>query len=115
MQKPGKGSVLAYWQAEEGLKAADSMKVADQEGGVAGAVGHERHHPARRVDPTGSHPASLEAGDEADEPSVAPKVKLVLMVAKRKGHAVFPYGMQDWHWSCDACWLFLARMGLDKT
>lgn len=76
IQKPGKGTVLAYWQAEEGLKAADSMKGADQEGGVAGAVGHERHHPARRVDPTGSHPASLEAEAEADEPSLAPEVNL---------------------------------------
>lgn len=84
VQKPGKGTVLAYWQAEEGLKAADSMKEADQEGRVAGAVGHERHHPARRVDPTGSHAESLEVEAEADQPSVAPEVKLVLLVAKRK-------------------------------
>ena len=83
VQKPGKGTVLAYWQAEEGLKAADSMKEADQEGGVAGAVGHERHHPARRVDPTGSHPASLEA--EADEPSVAPEVKLCSCLQSASG------------------------------
>lgn len=94
--------MLAYWQAEEGLKAADSMKVADQEGGVAGVAGvvsHERHHPARRVDLTGSHAASLEAEAEAeaDEPSVAPEVKLVLMVAKRKWQALSPYGMQDRH------------------
>lgn len=76
VQKPGKGTVLAYWQAEEGLKAADGMKESNQEGGVAGAVGHERHHPARRVDPTGSHAGGLEAEAEADEPSIAPEVTL---------------------------------------
>lgn len=74
VRKPAHGTVLAYWQAEEGLKAADCMKAAPQEGGVAGAVSRGRQHPPRRVDISGSHVGSLEAGAEADEPSVAPQV-----------------------------------------
>ena len=75
VQRPSKGTVLAYWQAEEGLKAADSMKESQEEGEVARVVSHERHHPTRRVDITGSHAGSLDV--EADEPSVAPEVNLV--------------------------------------
>ena len=75
LQKPAKGTVLAYWQVEEGLKAADSMKESPQEGELAGELIHERQHPRRRVDPTGSH---AEADAEADEPSVAPEVSVVL-------------------------------------
>lgn len=79
VQRPSKGTVLAYWQAEEGLKAADSMKESYEEGEVAGVVSHERHHPTRRVDTTGSHAGSLEADAEAeaDKPSVAPEVILI--------------------------------------
>ena len=76
VQKPGEGTVLAYWQAEEGLKAADSMNESYEEGEVAGRVSHERHHPTRRVDVPGSHAGSLEADPEADRPSVAPEVTL---------------------------------------
>ena len=72
-QRPSKGTVLAYWQAEEGLKAADSIRESHEEGEAAGALSHERHHPSRRVDITGSHAGSL----EADEPSAAPEVNLV--------------------------------------
>ena len=74
VQKPSQGTVLAYWQTEEGLKAADSMKELHQEGQVVGRVSHERHHPMRRMDITGSHGGSLEADAEADKPSVAPEV-----------------------------------------
>ena len=74
VRKPTQGTVLAYWQAEEGLKAADCMTEAPREGGVAGAVSHGRQHPPRDVDVTGSHVGSLDADAEADEPSIAPQV-----------------------------------------
>ena len=77
VQRPSKGTVLAYWQVEEGLKAADSMKESHEEGAVVGAVSHERHHPTRRADISGSHAGSLEADAEADKPSVGPEVILV--------------------------------------
>ncbi|KAL3155549.1 Sperm-associated antigen 17 [Trebouxia sp. C0009 RCD-2024] len=77
VRKPSQGTVLAYWQAEEGLKAADCMTEAPQEGEVAesasSAMSRGRQHPPRRVDITGSHVGGLEADGEADEPSVAPE------------------------------------------
>ena len=33
VRKPSKGTVLAYWQAEEGLKAGDQMTQAPTQGG----------------------------------------------------------------------------------
>lgn len=84
VRKPSQGTVLAYWQAEEGLKAADCMTEAPQEGEVAesasSAMSRGRQHPPRRVDITGSHVGGLEADGEADEPSVAPEVTHLLLL-----------------------------------
>lgn len=84
VRKPSQGTVLAYWQAEEGLKAADCMKEAPHEAEVAentlGAESRGRLHPPRSVDITGSHAGSMEADPEADEPSVAPEVSHLLLL-----------------------------------
>ena len=77
VQKPFKGSVLAYWQAEEGLKAGDNMKQSSQDGELAPVMKAPRH-PPRQVDSSGSHLVKLEAGTEAGEPSAAPEVSLHL-------------------------------------
>ena len=73
VQKPSKGSVLAYWQAKEGLQAADSMK-SSQQNAEAAVMAKERRHPPRRVDVSGTHVASLAADAEADQPSTVPEV-----------------------------------------
>ncbi len=79
VRKPTKGSVMAYWKAEDGLKASDTMVEALSQGEqVSSTISRERRHPPRRVDVSGGHPegsgSGLEAGIEADEPSVSPEV-----------------------------------------
>lgn len=82
MRKPTKGSVLAYWHAEEGLKANDAMSEAastDQQ--LPTMTTSQRRHPPRRVDVSGGHPkgfeASLASSGHADESSVVPQVSVV--------------------------------------
>lgn len=80
VRKPIKGSVLAYWKAEEGLKAGHTMSQAfSQDEQVPKVVSKERCHPSRRVDISGGHPQEstdmLEANAEADEPCVAAEVR----------------------------------------
>ena len=88
VRKPTKGSVLAYWHAEEGLKANDAMSEAastDQQLPIM--TSSQRRHPPRRVDVSGGHPkgfeTSLGSSGQADESSVAPQVSTVKCNAKQ--------------------------------
>lgn len=88
VRKPTKGSVLAYWHAEEGLKANDAMSETvstDQQLPVM--TSSQRRHPPRRVDVSGGHPkgfeASLASSGQADESSVAPQVSTVKCTAEQ--------------------------------
>ena len=96
VQKPSKGAVLAYWQAEEGLRAADSMRQSSQGGEVA-PVMKPRRHPPRQVDSSGSHLVKLEAGTEADEPSVAPEVSHQLLVLTCSQSDILQVALQTWY------------------
>ncbi|DBA96914.1 hypothetical protein WJX82_005465 [Trebouxia sp. C0006] len=78
VRKPTKGSVLAYWHAEEGLKAKDAMaETGSTDQQLPIMTGSQRRHPPRRVDVSGGHPkgfeASLGSSGQADESSVAPQ------------------------------------------
>jgi len=85
VRKPTKGSVLAYWHAEEGLKANDAMSETgstDQQLPIM--TSSQRRHPPRRVDVSGGHPKGFEASSgQADESSVAPQVSAVKCNAER--------------------------------
>jgi len=81
VHKPTKGSVLAYWHAEEGLKANDAMaETGSTDQQLPIITSSQRRHP-RRVDVSGGHPKGLEASlgssGQADESSVAPQVSAV--------------------------------------
>ncbi|KAL0038853.1 hypothetical protein WJX79_010718 [Trebouxia sp. C0005] len=78
VRKPTKGSVLAYWHAEEGLKASDAMSETASTGHQLPIMAtSDRRHPPRRVDVSGGHPkgfeASLPSSGQADESSAAPQ------------------------------------------
>ncbi len=82
VRKPTKGSVLAYWHAEEGLKANNAMsETASTAQRLPIMTSSQRQHPPRRVDVSGGHPigfeASLKRNGQADESSVAPQVSAV--------------------------------------
>ncbi len=88
MRKPTKGSVLAYWHAEEGLKAKDAMaETGSTDQQLPIMTGSQRRHPPRRVDVSGGHPkgfeASLGSSGQADESSVAPQASAVKCNAER--------------------------------
>ena len=88
VRKPTKGSVLAYWHAEEGLKANDAMsETASTDQQLPIMTSNERRQPPRRVDVSGGHPkgfeASLASSGKADESSVAPQVSAVKCTAEQ--------------------------------
>lgn len=88
MRKPTKGSVLAYWHAEEGLKANDAMsESASTDQQLPIMTSSQRRHPPRRVDVSGARPKgfkeSLASSGEADESSVAPQVTALKCTAEQ--------------------------------
>ena len=79
VRKPTKGSVLAYWKTEEGLKAVDAMSDAGADSQqVPDLTDTERRHPPRRVDVSGVCPdesgESQDGTANSDEPSMVPQV-----------------------------------------